>query len=77
MTIRPWQRPSRCGFEGGCDRFFLGRLYEAARVDDDDVGFGRLIGHGVAIQLQEPVHILGIDRVLGASECDDVNVVHT
>ena len=60
-------------FENGVDRFLLGRIDEAARVDHDHVGVGRMRRQLVALRGELAHHHLGIDEVLRATETDKTN----
>ena len=56
--------------EDRVDRFLLGWTDEAAGVDDDDVGLGRLIDAAMAARRQRLLDAFRIDDVLRAAECD-------
>ncbi len=53
------------------ERFLPGRLDEAARVDDDDVGPVGVGDERVAVLAQLAEHALGIDQVLRTAEADE------
>ena len=48
-----------------------GRIDEAARVDNDEIGLVRVGNERVAILRKEPEHPLGIDQVLGTAKADE------
>ena len=56
------------GLEQGVDRVLLGRLDEAARVDDHGLGVGGVRDEQEAAGLQPPGQLLGVDLVAGAPE---------
>ena len=49
----------------------LGSVDEGAGIDDDDVRFGGIRGHGHAGLGEVTDHDLGIDQVLGATQGDE------
>ena len=59
--------------QDGVDGFLLGGIDEAARIDDDDVGVGRVRRQLVARGGQLAHHDFGIDEVLGTAETDKSN----
>ena len=59
--------------EDGVDRFLLGGVDEAARVDDDDVGLLRVRRQLVAAGRELAHHDLGIDEILGTPQTDKTN----
>ena len=54
-------------FENGVYRFLLGRIDEAARVDHDHIGIGRMRGQLVTLCGELAHHHLGIDEILRAA----------
>ena len=52
-------------------RLVAGPLDEAAGVDDDEIGAGRLADQLVAVELQQAEHPLAVDQILGAAEADE------
>jgi hypothetical protein len=58
------------GFQNGVDRFFARGLDEAARVDDDDLGFLRILDELASRTVEVAQHDLRIDEILGATEAD-------
>ena len=55
-------------FKEGGDGLLLGGLDEAAGVDDDDLGPGRVIDDLIAVRGEVAEHLLGIDAVFAASQ---------
>src|SRR5262249_37337490 len=51
--------------------FLPGRLYETARIDDDNIRPIRLRGQGVPILSALAQHALAVHEVLGAAEADE------
>jgi hypothetical protein len=58
------------GLQDGVDRVLLGRLDEAAGVDDRDVGGRRVVGHLPSLRRQAPGQLFGVDLVAGAAQGD-------
>jgi len=54
------------------DRFLAGALDEPAGVDDQHPGPGRIVHPAQARAVQKLGHTLGIDRILGAAEAEQV-----
>ena len=59
--------------EDGVDRLLLRRCDEATGVDDDDRRLCRLLHKDIVAVCAEPHHVLRIDGVLGAAQCDKAN----
>ena len=49
---------------------FLGRLNEGARVDNQNIGFRRVIGQLNAVVLEFPQHDFRIHQILGTAKTD-------
>ena len=54
-------------FKDGVDGFLLGRVNEAARVDDEDIGFFGMGSEASASAVEQAHHHLGVDEVLGTA----------
>ena len=68
--------PQAVGLQDGVDGLLLGRADESTGVDDDDIGFERLSREAVVVALQQSQHALGVHRVLGAPQADEVDLVY-
>ena len=77
QASRDDQLPRAAGFlvfrhlEDGVYRFLLGRIDEAARVDHDHVGIGRMRRQLVTLRGELAHHHLGIDEILRATETNE------
>ena len=60
--------------ENRVHRFLFRGIDEGARVDDDDVGVGRVRRQRVAALLGQPHHHLGVDEVLRAAERNETDL---
>ena len=63
------------GLEQGVDGVLLGLLDEAARVDDGDVGLGRVVDETPALREQPSGQLLGVDLVARAPEGDECDAL--
>ena len=60
-------------FEDGVDGLLLGRVDEAAGVDDEDFGVLGVGGDVAASLVEHAHHHFGVDQVLGAAEGDEAD----
>ena len=58
------------GFQDGFDGFFLGRIDEAAGIDNEDIGFLWVGCDFEALASGISQHDLGIDQIFGAAQAD-------
>ena len=63
------------GLEQRVDGVLLGLLDEAARVDDGDVGLGRVVDETPALREQPTGQLLGVDLVARAPEGDECDAL--
>ncbi len=68
------QTPPLVRFQDGFDRFLFRRVDERARVDDEDVGIGRVGGDGHPAGANAAQHDLGVHQVLGAPQADHTDL---
>ena len=61
-------------FKDGVDGFLLGRLDEAAGVDEDRVGLGRIGDDLHAARAQHPQQVFRIHAILGAAQRDQADL---
>ena len=54
--------------QNGLDRLLLGRLDEAAGVDDHDIGVGHIVHDLNAVLLKHGKHMFTVHQIFGASQ---------